>query len=554
MNKNTQQLLAELKSCEQDFEWYPTTNEIIKCIKKDYRKDSKGNPYKKDDSPSFLDCGAGDGRVLKALTDGKKYAIEKSEPLLNILDKDIFVVGTNFENQTLIDKKVDVVFSNPPYSEYERWSVKIIRESNAGYIYLVIPSRWQESEDIKLSIKLRDTKAKVIGSFDFHNADRQARAKVDIVRIRLKYGGQWSGDQPKTDPFQIWFEENFKIDINKEESSKYGLEQYHKKNLHENLKQTLVKGGDIVTTLEKFYHRDLDKLIKTYQGLCDIDPSILKELGVNLKGVREALSQKIENLKDRYWHELFNNLSTVTDKLTSESREKLLSILTAHTHVDFSSSNAYAVVLWVIKNANAYFDSQLITIVERMTEKANVLLYKSNKKTFGDEEWRYYRIPEGLSRYQLDYRIVLSRIGGIYAGSWSRDSVNGLLGNAATFIDDLCTIAANLNYDTYGLERVKSFKWESNQKKVFNFRKVTTGKLQTLFEVRAFKNGNLHIKFNQKFICRLNVEFGRLKGWIKSPKEAADELKISEKEAIDSFHSNLKLTGSNLLKLEFNKV
>jgi tRNA1(Val) A37 N6-methylase TrmN6 len=76
-----------------------------------------------------MDIGAGDGRVLKAiqakletrLRTIKCYAIEKAITHLNNMPKDITVVGTDFEQQTLVDKAVDIIFCNPPYSEFEQW-------------------------------------------------------------------------------------------------------------------------------------------------------------------------------------------------------------------------------------------------------------------------------------------------------------------------------------------------------------------------------------------------------------------------------------------------
>ena len=100
---NTRKMVDTLKESDQDFEWYPTTDEMLECVKKDLIFEDKDN-YQ-----SILDCGAGDGLALKRLTKGTKYAIEKAEPLLQSLDKSIFVVGTEFDEQTLMDKKVDIV-------------------------------------------------------------------------------------------------------------------------------------------------------------------------------------------------------------------------------------------------------------------------------------------------------------------------------------------------------------------------------------------------------------------------------------------------------------
>ena len=131
-----------LKENEQDFEWYPTTQEIIECVKKHINAQTYGG-Y------SILDIGAGDGRVLKALASGRNsecYSIEKSEILRNKQDKEIIPLGCNFWDNTLIDKNVDFIFCNPPYSEYEAWCEKIIKEANTEKgIYFVIPERYKVS-------------------------------------------------------------------------------------------------------------------------------------------------------------------------------------------------------------------------------------------------------------------------------------------------------------------------------------------------------------------------------------------------------------------------
>ena len=72
-------LIRELKDVNEDFEFYPTTDEIISSIQMDINKQFAGfnsvEPY------SLLDCGAGDGRVLTKLKTGDLYAIEKSKKL-----------------------------------------------------------------------------------------------------------------------------------------------------------------------------------------------------------------------------------------------------------------------------------------------------------------------------------------------------------------------------------------------------------------------------------------------------------------------------------------
>lgn len=542
----TLSLVQAIKDADEDHAWYPTTDEILSTIREDMDEEFF-------DSPSVLDCGAGDGRALMALTKGNRYAIEKSKPLIEAMDKSIYIVGTEFREQTLIDKAVDAIFVNPPYFEYETWMEKVIKEANASYIYFVVPKRWIDNKSISDALKLRSAEAEVIGEFDFLGADRAARVDVDIVRVTLCYSSRHN-TSPKVDPFDLWFDEHFSLSINKSESSKYDLDKKRKIDVHEGVQNSLVTGTDLITSLEKLYQRDLAKLMKNYMAIQELDYFILFELNVNIDSVKAGLKQKIEGLKDTYWSELFDNLTKITDRLTHKSRTQMLDRLTNHTHVDFTVSNAYAVLIWVIKNANSYFDDQVVSLVEKMTEVANVQLYQSNKKTFKDEDWKYCNRPSGLDRYSLDYRIVLHNIGGINCSSWEHERARhcGLSESAYNFINDILAVAGNIGFDTAKTAKAGDFQWVSNKGIDFYYYNHTDKKEIQLMQVRAFKNGNLHIKFNEALISKLNVEFGRLKGWIKSPKDAVDEMGVSMEVAEASFNSNLRLDATKFMQIGFD--
>ncbi|MGL5668705.1 MAG: hypothetical protein ACRDD9_21590 [Shewanella sp.] len=43
----------------------------------------------------------------------------------------MLVIGTDFNQQTLVDKPVGVIFCNPPYSAFEQWATRVISEANA---------------------------------------------------------------------------------------------------------------------------------------------------------------------------------------------------------------------------------------------------------------------------------------------------------------------------------------------------------------------------------------------------------------------------------------
>ena len=553
-------LVRKLSETEQDFEWYPTTEKMLEIIKQNMME-NQGVSSEENLNINVLDCGAGDGRVLDTLAgSGNKYAIEKSSVLLSQQSNDIIPVGTDFYQATLIDKKVDVVFSNPPYSDFEAWAIKIIREANAADVYLIIPQRWEGSEAIKDALDAREAQATIIHSDDFLDADRKARAKVHILYIDLAlchYNNHYyrNTDKPNIDPFSLWFNETFP----KAEST---AKEEDKKNPSEKLKdkiqREIVAGKNLIESLVALYQRDMAKLQKNYAAACALDPELMKELKIEFRGLSEAIQQRIRGLKHLYWQEFFSNYESITDRLTTSSRKKILDTLNYNTSIEFTAENAYAITLWVIRNANHYYDSQLIALVERMTKKANIQLYKSNQRTFRDEDWRYNwreQAPKGLDCYKLEFRIVLENMGGIYTGDFGGwQHPGGLEQYSHDFLGDVIAVAKTLGWSIQDTTKMahgwQERCWESNKKQCF-----TCVNGNDLMEVRAFKNGNLHIKFNQKFIKQLNVEFGRLKGWLKDHHQAAEELKIKPEEAANFFNTTLQIgSDASLLLLESPKA
>jgi hypothetical protein len=554
-------LVERLKHADQDFEWYPTTPEIISCVKRDISHHLPDNRYGDERKRfSLLDCGAGDGRVLRALTEGDRYAIELADIHLQAIGPDIFIVGTDFREQSLIDKHVDVLFSNPPYSEYDLWAAKIIREANAGLVYLVIPTRWTESRDIQDALTARGVKAYVISTFDFTDAPRAARATVNIIRVKLR-----EPHHPKTlksDPFDVWFESTFDLgpakdkdddDDEADQAGTLGDIARRQEQVVSRARQQLVAGGDYVQALENLYNRDMEALFENYRHFEAMDTDLLREVGVTAATVKQSLKARISGLKDIYWKTFFDTFSKITARLISSKRKHMLGLIMQHVHIDFTARNAYAIAVWAIKNANLYFDEQLITVFERLLSQANVTNYVSNKNTFSAEKWRYnkHEGQQQTQRVKLEFRVILEYAGGIVGGDrWDRERYNGLSETGVEYIRDLRTVADNLGFEVGSYQSEDPLlmgQWESN--KVKRFHALHKGKQVVLMEVRGFYNRNFHIKFNQAFLLRFNVEFGRLKGWLRDRHEAAAELAITPEEAAAAFKSNILLTGSPALLL-----
>lgn len=622
---STFKMVKSLKENGQDFEWYPTTREIIEAMYWDLNGKKIGEETYRAEGKhiSLLDIGAGNCKLLATFkeiadeqpmlneyyersSDSRSFrsknerlanrvqihqymAIEKSQILLDNMPSEAIVVGTDFNENTLIDKRADIVFCNPPYSQYAQWSEKIIKESNAKCIYLVIPQRWGKNRAILEAIRKRKAQISVVGVFDFENSeDRKARAKVSLLKINLAHHYESLGyrrdETPcNVDPFELWFDETFKINAQKADDNYKTRSREHQQQ-RENIKNQIVKGGDLVSTLVELYNKELEKLMNNYLKVAELDADILKELNVDATKLQKALMEKIKGLKCLYWQEIFDNLTEITSRLTSSTRGILLKKLAANTNIDFTAGNIRSVVIWVLKNANSYFESQMLFMYDKFTSKEGISLYKSNAH-WKHDTWRYCQeLKDQGVKYALDYRIVLE---GYFSELDIRDGF--IPESRLDSINDLLIIARNLYFETNGRDiRNKKIKlgskeniyfWGRGEMKLNKGAKTIMGRIQDVHfvedegymqyqidgtwyhesavlteediftTVKGFKNGNIHYQLNQKFIKKLNLEVARIRGWIKSPKEAAEEFDITEEEAISYWNSSFQLLPAHVQNL-----
>jgi hypothetical protein len=285
---STASTLRELKSTSQDFEWYPTTDEIIKTVCRDMDdEESQWHRF-----TSMLDVGAGDGRVLTAINASRNehdqldlFGIEKAVPHLSAMPKDITVVGTDLMEQSLLDKDVSVTFCNPPYSEYNPWMRKIIRETQSSLVYFVVPRRWKDQQAIECLIQDRDGDVETLGEFDFSDADREARCHVELIRISFGHRGQ--------SPFDSVVEEMLP------ELDQFTADEELEENVE--AQNEVAEGSDnIVERLVKAYDAELGQMISDYRSACSIKQSVLKQLGIEKSTIVDGIRNAVKTMKNRY--------------------------------------------------------------------------------------------------------------------------------------------------------------------------------------------------------------------------------------------------------------
>lgn len=553
--KTVNQLVAEIKENNEDFEWYPTTPEIVRA----FALYVKSWNHVWDDcgySGSILDVGCGNGGFFQKLCADEtfknidKYGIEKSIILSEQLPEDVVLLGTDFNQQTLIDKKVDIIFCNPPYSEYDTWAEKIILQGNCKAIALVIPTRWASNERIKYALERRNMKAEVVGTYDFENAERKARATVDLIFISAKVNRLYASAETLKDPFDLWFDDTFKINA-ETDNYKTGLDSDREKKI----KNELSVKGDTAEMLVQFYNRDMDKLYNNYRKLEEIDADLFNELKVNVPMLKESLKTRLQGLKHIYWDLLFKKYDKVTSRLTSTGRRKVINRLNDNTAIDFTLENIFQLTLWIIKHSNTLFDEQITEFFYSLCNTENIHRYKSNKR-WSDDDWRYMKKNlyeyghlkkdkvSQLKNILLDYRIIVTAFGN-FETVWRTKLTESCL----NFLSDTVIIGKNLGFDIDFSLPEKYADVDVDDWKNFN---ISTKDGRIFANVKLYKNGNRHVKFCKEFMQKLNVEMARINGWVQDKSEAVKEMDVPA-DVVDSvWGTNLHIgieSGKKLLGL-----
>lgn len=550
---STNQIIEQLKQNDEDYEFYPTTDKMLNVIIDDL--------FHRGESISILDIGCGTCKLKRLLEDrlnakkdeydrlpfnlSKYYGIEKSEILINNLPDDVFILGTDFNNTTLIDKVSSVLFCNPPYSEYENWMERIIREGNFAVAYLIVPQRWKNNKNIIQALEDARIDSDIIGNDDFYDAERKARAVIDIVKLtKKKYSGYYSYSITNDDTFSRWFDDTFKVNSTEKREYDYEIAEKNKENIH----NQLVEAPNKIEFLINKYNAELQRLYSTFSQLCSMDESVLKDIGVNFSSIKESLKNKIKNHKRLYWDMVFEELDEIRSRLTQASIDELKKQFEEVYTVDFTYSNIKSVLIWILKNAHKYSESQLVSFYKTLSNYENVVKYKSNQRVFQKDDWGYWN-RDRYTHYCLTYRLVVDTL--YFRHSTSRwnptkqtyiDDYEVDGNKTHTVISDFCAIAYNLGFSIGKKEEAdcfgeKFYIYDDNGKQ--------------LLEYKLFKNGNTHLKVNIELMKAINVEVARLLGWIKDktdikmefPDELADG---AEKYFGNSFkfqigNSNLKL-------------
>ncbi len=546
MSATTNHLIADLKENGEDFEWYPTTREMVSLIWA-FLISNKYTGYDVGSINEVLDIGAGDGRILKwfdefSCADNggylKLFAIEKSKRLIEAMDKRILTLGCDLNDTPLLDKRVDLIFCNPPYSSYKEWLLRILDEGNAKNICFIIPQRWKEDKDIlRFLAQNQQIKYEIIDSCDFNNAERSARAKVDIVYFNTNRNDGREGDAL----FEKFLDLQFGFDkFGSIEDSTYLLYQKEKQEQESFSEEcALVEAQKLIEYLCNRYNAEKKEFIEALRSFSNISPKIFACLEIEKRKLVARIEKKFEGIRALYWEELFKKLDSISGRLTTKRAGFISKNYIAERGIEFNRDNVYAIVIWIIKNADSYIQESYEEVWDNIVSRADVKGYKSNIH-FNKESFRYNQDTLKQTPHKLDYRVVLSGTAANYRYSSSRHDL----------AHDIGIVARNLGFNVLN-RHLSMVAFRGGEKEEMYFLKEDST-FELLFESISYKNGNVHIKFNKEFLAKFNIAVGKRRGWIRNKEESMAEFgdEISEKIIDEAYNHALGLgidSAKNLL-------
>jgi hypothetical protein len=541
-----------LKAADEDLEWYPTTSEIMEAMKKDIwayleshqhdyprRRDEKvkiNTEYKKPKTlgiDSFLDIGAGDGRVLDFLPAHKKYGIEIAKGQADdLIRRGVFLIGRDFWITDLMNDNYGLVFSNPPFSRFEDWVIKILYECNFEILYLIMPVRWKSSKNI--AKELERYEAAVVGEFDFSRADREARGKVNLVRVNAPWietkGEKTRRQKTLEDAFERWVHD-YIADLSNIPDSNYEYSRFEgdEKNA---LKLKLVPIDQLIEN----YENEKETLRQAFSVIGKLPQNVVVMLGQDRGSMMAIIRKSISGLKTKYWRAAFDKLDPVRERMTQETRGNIFKSIKEFNTLDFNAENIYSVIIWLINNTNVGILDQIGEVFDKLATKENIQNYKSNRHWIKSDwrhtrsDWRYKELPDRWKLGTLDYRIVVC--------TYQRDN--------ETVVDDFIVICRNLGWPisrnckpNYTLHQVSQEFYTEDGELAFTMRYYTG-------------NQNAHLKINKKLLMKFNIDVAKIRKWMSDPDDVAEEFDISKEEASYMWNSGPALLGTSDIKmLEF---
>ena len=458
----------------------------------------------------ILEPSAGKGDMIKhilGLSRSKSVKIDAIEidPRLqaNLIGEGFNVVWDDFLTYETY-KEYDYIFMNPPFSKGVEHMLKALElaEKQLSYceIYAILNKETlnnaYSSKRQELLRKLDEHGAEIEYVKDaFVHAERRTDVEVALIRVKVEKANKGRSIYDSI-PF-------------------FTADREQTKETLETSISTFVKKNEIETKMN-----DIKRLIIEYETACELlkeyyeaytaKSSFLSYIGEVNKREGESVSpfnyvikkeysahdlnEELDRLRREYWR-LILDTDEFSEILTNEARQKLNRQLSAANEMEINLPNIRMLLMAISANREEMLVDSIVSIFERIT-KYHMNQYSSNI--------HYYNGWKTNSAYKINKKIIIP-IRYSPFDSWDfKEEYDRLPFDIKSFVDDL----------------VKAFQLINprfNNK--FEYKGDATFE-NDLLRFKMFKNGNIHIWFNDlDALNKLNYICGQHFNWIPSEGE-----------------------------------
>jgi hypothetical protein len=273
---------------------------------------------------------------------------------------------------------------------------------------------------------------------------------------------------------------------------------------------------------------------------------LLRELGVDYDGLRKGVSEKLYGYRNVYWSLLFENLEVIYSRLTMKNKQALLDTLMRNA-LDFTYNNAVYIIDYAVTTGNELIEQSLIDVYKSLTCESSISrYYKSNEHVYHDD-WRHGKSPNESAKYALDYRFVFSTSSN-FESRTGRDCLNAY---AQGFTQDIKVAFNLLGYSDLRFSTDLNSIGFGDSLSILG--KTPSGEEIELAVIKFYKNGNRHIKFNQKAMLRFNVTVSRLLGWVRHKEDYSSELEADTvSDEVWEISEGMSIVSGDVLRLTNN--
>lgn len=504
-------------------EYYPTPEWLLAEITKDV--DWSKITY-------VLEPSAGSGNIARCIRENINNATTRSGyPLGRKADLDCIELDTELQSvltgkgyRVVHDdfltfnsqKRYDLIFMNPPFSEGDKHLDKALKMLHAGCGLICILN----AETIKnpctnlrkdLIRRLEEVSADIqFMSHTFTNSDRPTDVEIAIIKVFLPE------EEPKEDDLLKYL----------------GKKAYAETEIAQ---ETSLATDDYIANAILMYELEVEaglKLIRDYKKLL---PHLNDSIGENryshsmlelkIDGAELSENEYIKRVREKYWTALFKN-PRFTRNMTSNLQEEYSSKVNELLDYDFSSYNIAHLQIKMSKELTRGIEDCIIELFDKLSIQYSY----SNELS---KNIHYYNGWKTNKSWIINKKVIIP-----FMNAWD-NFCNDFDPCRYSLTEQLSDIEKALNYLDNGKT---TFDSTLDDALIAAKKSGTTKDIDTKYlKLTFYKKGTCHITFkDDELLKKLNIFGSQQKGWLPEGygKKMYSDFSSEEKAVIDEFDGN----------------